>query len=336
MERRRQDMRRSVSLLGCVVRLIGSRALLAVAIGVLIFGISFTYAQTSPPIPLVATSSLSIYVQCGDQVPDPNHIKNNSTSKKPTVDDDLQLSCGPRVQDWGGGKTVTMSASGTVGVRFVELAGGVPSVLGKLTGNAVTSFDGWTYGQNNANAGVYGYFWYYFNIVRGGTKGSNPPWVPPTIPILFTARGKASVEQGRGYFDVYAVVGMYGTVLPTSFPKDLFRITPTGKPAPYTVCFGGDPNNCQKSVTLDLPVNNSAQPYQVQLTAGMPFPGTMTPYQTGWQVSKNVSKASVYVDSSIPSLDQATFNTKCAQQGKTPFALSDYYKLVVSPNLSIQ
>lgn len=315
-------MKSAVSFLGCVVRLVGSRVLLAAAIGMFVLGISFAHAQA----PLPATSSLTVWVQCGDPV---SGASNKAI--KPTGDYDLEHHCGPKVLPWGTLGSTTYSASGTTSIKFVELGGGVP-VIGKITGKVVSSFDG--YAKNNSMAGIYSYFWYYFNIVRGG----NLPWVPPTLPILFTARGKGYVEAGRGAFDVYAVMGMYGTVLPTSFPKDLFRITTgqTGKVAPYAACFGGDPNTCQKSVTLDLPVNDPRQPYLVQIAATSPWPGATTPYSTGLNVSNNVSSVTVYVDNPILSFDQNTFNTKCAQQGKTPFTLSDYYRLEFSPNLNIR
>jgi hypothetical protein len=235
-------------------------------------------------------------------------------------------------------KTTTYSASGTTGLKFVELdPNGVPSIVGKITGNVVSSMNG--YNKNNAQAGIYAYFWYYFTIVRV----SNPLFPIPTIPIKFTARGKGSVEQGHGYFDVNVDVGMYGTVLPTSFPKDLFKITagPTGKAAPYAACFGGDPNTCSQTWTLDLPVNDPRQPYQVRLAATSPWPGATTPYntdKTGWYVTNNESRVLVYVDNPIISFDQNTFNTRCTQQGKQPPfpSLSDYYRLQFSPNLNIR
>lgn len=313
-------MKKITGLFGRVVRLIGSKVLVAVAIGVLVPEIPFGYTQTPPP----ATASVTIWVHCG----------NSETNQvwKPTADvDGLTHACAPQPYNWGT-DTTTYAASGTAGLKFVELdQNGIPSAVGKITGNLVSSFNG--YNKNNALAGTWAYFWYYFNIVR--KVGSNPPFLPSTIPIKFTARGKGSVDQGYGYFDIYVVVGMYGTALPTYFPRDLFRITHGGKGA-YAACFGKDPNTCSQTIALDLPVNDPRQPYQVQLAATSPFPGATTPYDSGWHISNNVSRVSVYVDNPIVSLDQATFNTKCAQQGKTPFALSSYYKLVFSPNLNIQ
>jgi hypothetical protein len=310
-------MKSAVSFLGCVVRLIGSRVLLAASIGVFVLGISFAHAQTLPVAP-PATRTINASVMC--------HISENTKSSKPPEEfPSLVNQCGPVTANWGTWGNTTYSGSSNITVNFSGKAADGTAVVGNIVGTGWSSMNG--YNKNFARGNASGYLYYYFNIKK---KDNVTSPFSTTIPILFSARGEGSVgpcpqQQGypysHGSFNAYVVVGMYGTAL--YFPRDLFQIKWEG--GPKQAFF-------DRTVTLDLAVNDPRQPYQVQV-AGIAY--AYSPGVTTLNVKDDCSVVNVNVYTRIPSFDQNTFNTKCAQQGKTPFTLSEYYRLEFSPNLNI-
>jgi hypothetical protein len=312
-------MKCAVSSLGCVIRLIGGRVLLAATIGVFVLGISFAHAQTLPVAP-PATRTINAYVMC--------HISENTKSSKPPEEfPSLGNQCGPVTAPWGTLGSTTYSGSSNITVNFSGKAADGATVIGNIVGTGWSSMNG--YNKNFARGNASGYLYYYFNIKK---KDNVTPPFPTSIPILFSARGEGSIgpcpqQQGypysHGSFNAYVVVGMYGTALPTYFPKDLFQIKWEG--GPKQAFF-------DRTVTLDLAVNDTRQPYQVQV-AGIAY--AYSPGVTTLNVKDDCSVVNVNVYTRIPSFDQNTFNTKCAQQRKTPFPLSQYYEFKFSPNLNI-
>ena len=301
-------MKSGFSLIGCIVRLISSRVFLAVTLGMFVLGISFTHAQA----PTQATASISSQVMC--------NISETNKNFNPVGDvNDFRNECGPVVVDWGAwGKTTHTASSNIISFKFVEPADGM---VGKFEGLASSKMGG--YNKNFARAIAGMNLYYYFNVVRLG----NPPFPIGTIPILFTARGKGSIEAGYGTFGVAAFVsGVPGT----GFPSNLFRISGSGKP--YSAWIGDNPNT-GRSVTLDLPINDPRYPYRVQFggNAVASSPSVTTLYS-----NYEESRVSVSVLGSIISFDQATFNARCTQQKRQPFNLSDYYRLEFSPNVIVR
>jgi hypothetical protein len=290
-------MKSSISFLGCVVRLIGSRVLPATIIGVLVLGISFADAQTLPP----ATASIYTQVVCG--------ISETNNNFNPVGDvDNFGIQCGPVVAYFGYLGNTTYSASGNITLKFVEsYEDGFP-VLGKIEGYASSSMNG--YNKNFARAHTQGDLRYYFNVVQIGS----PSWNPSTIPVEITARAAGSVDRGYGNFSASVFVGGY-----VGFPSDLFKIFWTG--GPHSASF-------DQSVTLHLPINNQYWVY-LSAVANANSPNVITPY-----VNDEVNVASVFVDPIIR-FDQEAFNAICTQEGKQCFSLSDYYKLEFSPNLIV-
>lgn len=303
-------MESTVSLLGWVVRLSDSRVLLVVTLGMFVFGISLGHAQA----PTQATASISSQVVC--------NISETNRNFNPLGDvNDFRNECGPVVVDWGAwGKTTHTASSNIISFKFVEPADGM---IGKFEGLASSKMGGY---NKNFSRGIAGMnLYYYFNIVRVG----NPPFPIVNIPILFTARGKGSIETGYGTFGVAAFVsGVPGT----GFPSNLFKIGRSG--TPFAAWIGDNPNT-GRSVTLDIPVNDPRYPYRVQFggNAVASSPSVSTLYSNFEE-----SRVSVSVLGSIISFDQATFNTRCAQLNppKQPFILSDYYRLEFSPNVIVR
>lgn len=294
-------MKSAVSFLGCVTRLIGTRLLLAVAIGVFVLGISFAHAQILPK-----TATINTYLVC--------HLSETNKGISPTGDViDFKNECGPVVADWGTWGKTTYSASSKINYfKFPELAPDGVLLGGKIDGVGTSYMNG--YSKNAARGGAGGNLKYYFNIVRV----ASPPFPMPTIPILFTAVGKGSVEKGHGIISASATVGVWGSALPTYFPSNLFRIVYEGKP--YKAGFGDNPDTGQKSVTLDLPVNNPRQPYQVQIASNAV---AYSPSVTTLNIKDDSSTVSVYVDSIIR-FDQTAFDKK---YGSKSFPLGTCYKL---------
>ena len=311
-------MKNSVNFLGGIVRLIGSRVLPAAAIGVLVFGISSAYAQTLPK----PTANMNSLLVCS------NSESNNGIPVTGDLANPFSRECGvnplnpdstktPVVANWGTlGKTTYYAQSTISSFKFPQLAtdGSGSVVGGRIDGVGRSYMNG--YSKNAARGSAGGNLKYYFNIVRA----NNPPFSIPTIPILFTARGIGSIDMGHGRIDASVVLGVWGAALPSYFPSNLFKIGYEGKP--YKAWFG-DSANTGRSVTVDLPVNAPQQPYQVQISGNAL---AYSPSVTTLNIKDDWSTVSVYVDSII-SFDQATFNARCTQQGKTSFNLSDCYRL---------
>ena len=138
-------MKSAVSFLGWVVRLIGSRVLLAAIIGMFVLGISFAHAQ----VPSSGTVIINSQVLC--------HTKQaKGTTPIPGAGvieftDQCQLNI-PAV-DWGAWGKTDYSASSTTNFKFV--GSGVPEMgkaIGIFEGRAMSSMNGWNKNLANATA----------------------------------------------------------------------------------------------------------------------------------------------------------------------------------------
>ena len=233
-------MKSAVSLLGYVVRLIGGRVLVAVAIGVFVLGISFGHAQT---LPKNGTVIINQQVVCE------NETKKGTTMIPGTgvIEFTDQNQCGPRAGGIGG--RTTYSASSTTNFKFV--GSGVPvmgQAIGIFEGRATSSMSGDNRNSAKANASMS--LIYYFNIVQVG----KPPSPITFIPILFTFSGAGKVGGGNGTVGLGAFVsGVPGT----GFPYKDFQTSWKGGPGNASL---------NRSITLNLPVNKLDTPYQVQVT----------------------------------------------------------------------
>jgi hypothetical protein len=171
-ERRMQDMKSMVTLLGCVARFIGQQVFPAATIGALVLGIGVAYAQTLPQ----ATSHIETLA---GPASDSNKVVFDVEEDK--AYDNFQVGTG-------------YTAEGNISVSFGTNA---PVAI---AGQAFTSVSA---GQAYATAG--GNLRYYFRVVQVG----NPPWQPPSIPTLFEGSGQGQVSKGYGMFDASAFVGGY-------------------------------------------------------------------------------------------------------------------------------
>jgi hypothetical protein len=260
-------MKSAVSLHGCNVPLIGSRVLLAVAIGVYVFGISFGHAQIPPSGSVIVNSKVVCHTQ-----------QQKGTTPIPAAGvieftDQCQLNI-PAV-DWGAWGKTDYSASSTTNFKFV--GSGVPEMgkaIGIFEGRAASSMNGWN--KNLANATATMSLRYYFNILRVG----NPPSSMVTVPILLTFSGAGKVDKG------YATVGLsvfVSGVPGTGFPTKDFQMSWKGGPNSVSL---------NRSVTLNLPVNKPETPYHV-LVAGNAV--TSSPTVFTQKINNDVSTASVSV-----------------------------------------
>jgi hypothetical protein len=225
---------------------------------------------------------------------------------------------------WGTFGETTYTGSSNINVNFFgnKTTEGVP-VVGNIIGTGWSTMNG--YNKNFGRGNASGYLYYYFNIWRK----ANPPF-QTTIPIKFTAHGEGSVSSiapckepnpyAHGSFLASVVVGVYGSALPVYFPSQDFQIKWEGGPKEAKF---------DRTVILDLPVNDSRQPYQVQVSG---YANAYSPGVTTLNVKNDCSVVKVNVYTPIISFDQETFNKK---YGSKSFTLSNYYTLVFSPNLNI-
>jgi len=301
-------MKSAVSFLGCVVRLFGGRVLLAVTIGVFVLGISFTHAQ----VPSSGTVVINSQAVCGDRE---KIIK--GTAMIPgtgVIEFTDQGQCGP-VPGGIGGRT-TYSASSTAKFNFFgPVVPELGKAIGTFEGKAVSSMSGDN--RNLANGTAQMSLRYYFNIVQIGI----PPFPMVTIPISFTFWGEGKVDRGYGTVGLSAfVTGVPGT----GFPTNDFKIGGSSGPKSVSI---------NRSVKLNLPVNKPASPYHV-IVAGNAIANSPSVFTLKIE-DNDVSMASVSVYGTFIRLDQATFTDSCTKQLKTPFPLSDYYRLEFSPNVIV-
>jgi len=235
-------MKNAVSLFGWIVRLIGSRVLLAATIGVFVLGISFAHAQIPPSGAAIINSKVACHTQ---------QKKGDTTIPGTGViefTDQCQLNI-PAV-DWGAWGKTDYAASSTTNFKFI--GPGAPEMgkaIGIFEGRAASSMNGWN--KNLANGIATMSLRYYFNIVKVG----NPPSPMTAIPILFTFSGAGKVDKGYGTVGLSASVsGVPGT----GFPYKDFMIGGSSGPKSVSI---------NRSITLNLPVNKLDTPYHV-LVAG--------------------------------------------------------------------
>ncbi|MEJ2644577.1 MAG: hypothetical protein P8180_06530 [Gammaproteobacteria bacterium] len=172
----------------------------------------------------------------------------------------------------------------------------------------------------NAQAAGGGVMQYYMQVV----PLTAPPTAPATIPVIFSAQGGISISGGP-YASLSsatasaAVVNATGT--PLAFPTDAFSVN-AQYPASGEASAGFD-----QTTTLDL--LPSPDLYRINLVSAcqahavVPVdPNTTTPVTVSANCSSHVDPAFAF--------DQGAFD---AQMGAGTFALANYYKLELSPNL---
>jgi len=216
-------MKSSVKLL-CVIRLIGRRVLPAIAIGMLVLGISFDDAQTLPS----ATSQ--VFIQAGKY----------STSNAYFIGPDPVPLMGITAEDgqtWNNGES-SYQAQAIINVSF----GPKVPVVGSVSGDAQVNVSG---SGAQAVASASGTLKFFFNIEKTG----NGPFDPIQLPIYFWAAGQGEVVEGYGEFGAAAwVAGVSGV------DWNNFKIGWSGGPKS---------DSFSQGVSFYLPPNDPSTPYLV-------------------------------------------------------------------------